>query len=262
MNRPHVKPLAVLLAAAASALLLFGPGAGAAQSQGEPKQAVAVPGASAKQTFPRSYKLTDDRLGHWAVVTKRVAAHAQPLANSRVVTMLGVATSDGTQNLVLIVEGKDVTPTKTWYRVRLPILPNNSTGWVPATSLGELNKVNTHLYVDRAKLTATLKRNGVTIFKTIIGVGRSYWPTPAGEYYVRDMLNGFGVPAYGPIAFGTNARSATLTDWPGGGFVGIHGTNEPQILPGAVSHGCIRMPNESILKLARLMSVGTPLTIR
>ncbi len=53
-----------------------------------------------------------------------------------------------------------------------------------------------------------------------------------------------------------------LTDWPGGGFVGVHGTNEPHILPGAVSHGCIRMPNESILKLARLMHVGTPLTIR
>ncbi|MGH3141895.1 MAG: L,D-transpeptidase, partial [Gaiellales bacterium] len=29
-----------------------------------------------------------------------------------------------------------------------------------------------------------------------------------------------------------------------------------------VSHGCIRMPNKSILKLARLMPVGTPLTVR
>ena len=237
-------------------------GAWAAQGQGEPKQAAALPGATSKQAFPRSYKLTDDRLGHWAVVMKRVAAHAQPSAGSRVMTMLDVATSDGTQNLVLILDGKDVTPTKTWYRVRLPILPNNSTGWVPATALGELNKVNTHLYVDRTKLTATLKRNGVTVFKTIIGVGRSYWPTPAGEYYVRDRLNGFNNPVYGPIAFGTNARSTTLTDWPGGGFVGIHGTNEPGILPGAVSHGCIRMPNESILKLARLMSVGTPISIR
>jgi len=261
MSRPQPKSPAVFLAAAASALLLLGPGASAAQKQGEPKQAAGTPGAAAKQAFPRSYALTDKKVGHWAVVLKRVGAHAQPSAGSKVITILDTATTDGTQNLVLVLEGKDVTPTKTWYRVRLPILPNNSTGWVPATTLGELNKVNTHLYVNRANLTATLKRNGVTIFKTSVGVGRSYWPTPAGEYYIRDRLNGFDNPVYGPIAFGTNARSAALTDWPGGGFVGIHGTNEPGILPGQVSHGCIRMRNESILKLAKLMSVGTPLTI-
>ena len=91
--------------------------------------------------------------------------------------------------------------------------------------------------------------------------GRTIWPTPRGEFYIRSKLTNFNDPFYGPIAFGTSARSATLTDWPGGGFVGVHGTNEPGILPGRVSHGCIRMPNASIVKLARLMPVGTQLTI-
>jgi lipoprotein-anchoring transpeptidase ErfK/SrfK len=59
-----------------------------------------------------------------------------------------------------------------------------------------------------------------------------------------------------------SARSATLTDWPGGGFVGIHGTNQPEILPGRVSHGCIRLRNPDILRLASLMRVGTPVTVR
>jgi len=36
---------------------------------------------------------------------------------------------------------------------------------------------------------------------------------------------------YGPVAFGTSAY-ARLSDWPGGGVVGIHGTNEPP-QPGA-----------------------------
>ena len=76
-----------------------------------------------------------------------------------------------------------------------------------------------------------------------------------------DKMVGFDSPVYGPVAFGTSARSATLTDWPGGGFVGVHGTNEPQILPGYVSHLGSRMPNEAILELARLMQVGTPITI-
>jgi lipoprotein-anchoring transpeptidase ErfK/SrfK len=53
-----------------------------------------------------------------------------------------------------------------------------------------------------------------------------------------------------------------LTDWPGGGFVGVHGTNEPQLIPGRISHGCVRLRNEDILRLARLLPVGTPVTIR
>jgi lipoprotein-anchoring transpeptidase ErfK/SrfK len=69
-------------------------------------------------------------------------------------------------------------------------------------------------------------------------------------------------PHYGPLAFGTSARSAVLTDWPAGGFIGIHGTKEPERLPGRVSHGCIRLRNADILRLGRLMPVGTPLTIR
>jgi lipoprotein-anchoring transpeptidase ErfK/SrfK len=217
--------------------------------------------ASARAHYPRAYALADDRVAHWAEVRRRVAVHARPWQSARVVTTLNTATSDGTQNLVLVLGGIDSRPTRTWYRVRLAILPNNSTGWVPARALGALQEIDTHLYIDRASLTATLKRDGVTVFTTTVGVGRSVSPTPRGEYYIVDRVSGFDDPVYGPVAFGTSARSATLTDWPGGGVVGVHGTNEPRILPGRVSHGCIRMRNASILKLARLMQVGTPLTI-
>lgn len=66
---------------------------------------------------------------------------------------------------------------------------------------------------------------------------------------------------YGPLAFGTSARSPVLTDWPDGGFVGIHGTDRPGSLPGRVSHGCIRMRNPDIVRLGKLMPVGTPITV-
>jgi hypothetical protein len=214
-----------------------------------------------KTVYPRTYRLTDDKTAHWAVVLRRVVARARPTAASRAVATLETMTTDDTQNLVLILQGAEIRKGLIWYRVRLPILPNNSTGWVRGIYLGTLYTVHTHLYVDRRKLTATLTKYGRPVFKTIVGVGRSYWPTPAGEFYIRDKLTGFGDPVYGPVAFGTSARSSVLTDWPGGGFVGVHGTNEPQILPGYVSHGCIRMPNASILRLARLMPVGTPLTV-
>ena len=142
------------------------------------------------------------------------------------------------------------------------MLPNNTTGWVPRSALGAYTPVRTHLIVDRAKRTIELRRSGRKVFGSRVGVGKSAWPTPAGEFYVRNRLAGFSDPMYGPLAFGTSARSAVLTDWPGGGFVGIHGTDEPELIPGAVSHGCIRLRNRDVLRLDRLLRVGTPLTIR
>jgi len=212
--------------------------------------------------YPSTSTLTSTKVAYWAAVMKQTVVRSKPSASGRSVTKLGTQTSDSeTQNLVLVLNETRVSATQTWYRVRLPILPNNSTGWVPSTSLGDLYKVNTHLYVDRAHFRLTLKKNGKVIFKTSVGVGRSIWPTPRGEFYIRSKLTNFNDPFYGPIAFGTSARSETLTDWPGGGFVGVHGTNQPEILPGRVSHGCIRLKNAAILKLAKLMPVGTPLTI-
>ena len=95
-----------------------------------------------------------------------------------------------------------------------------------------------------------------------MGIGRRQWPTPAGEFYVRERLRlkgGSGI--YGVFAFGTSAYSV-LSDWPGGGVVGIHGTNQPKLIPGRISHGCIRVRNRKVAKLERLMPIGTRLTIR
>jgi lipoprotein-anchoring transpeptidase ErfK/SrfK len=247
---------AVAIPGAAVVLLLLSvftlePGAGATGSAA----------AGPKTAFPNRYTLTNGKVGRWAPVLRNVTARREPTTSSPSVTRIAAVTRDWTQNLVLVIGGIDLNPRETWYKVRLPILPNNSTGWVPRRALGNLYTVRTHLYVNRARFTATLKRDGRTILTTRVGVGRSKWPTPAGQFYIRDKFTDFDDPFYGPIAFGTSARSAVLTDWPGGGVIGIHGTNAPEILPGAVSHGCIRMRNDAIRRLARLMQVGTPLTI-
>jgi L,D-transpeptidase catalytic domain len=209
----------------------------------------------------KSTTLTTPKMSHWAVVVRKVDVHRLPTADSPVITQLDTVTGDNTQNIVLTLTGAKVRGGGTWYLVRLAILPNNSTGWVPRSALGKLYILHTHLYVNRETQTATLKGDGRTIFTTRVGVGRPYWPTPAGQFYVRDKLVGFTNSFYGPLAFGTSARSAVLTDWPGGGYIGIHGTNEPQLIPGRISHGCIRVPNDRILALAKLMPVGTPVTV-
>ena len=43
--------------------------------------------------------------------------------------------------------------------------------------------------------------------------------------------------------------------------IAIHGTDSPQLLGGAISHGCIRMSNEDVMRLYREVEVGTPVII-
>lgn len=200
-------------------------------------------------------------LYRYAFVLRKGVARSAPRRTSAVVASLARWTPEGTTNLVLALEGRR-TRHGVWIRVRLATLPNGRTGWVKRKMLSDWKEVRTRLVVDRRRLTATLYRRGKVIFRAPVGVGQPHWPTPRGEFYIRNQLYGFGNAVYGPIAFGTSARSAVLSDWPGGGYIGLHGTNQPYLLPGRVSHGCIRMKNGHILRLARLMPVGTPLTVR
>jgi L,D-transpeptidase-like protein len=201
-------------------------------------------------------------LSRWSVVRIPTVARAEPDPGAVIVTRLAERTPEGTANLLTVLGTKEDSSGRLWVQVRLPVLPNGTVGWVPRRALGAYASVRTQLIVDRRRLRATLYRDGERIFEAPVAVGAVAWPTPAGVFTVRSMLTRYRSPFYGPIAFGTTARSAVLTDWPAGGFVGIHGTNEPQLLPGRVSHGCIRMRNRDIVRLARLMPVGTPLTIQ
>ena len=121
--------------------------------------------------------------------------------------------------------------------------------------------MDTTLDVNLQRLRLTLLQGGRPILRAPIAVGTAATPTPRGRFYVRDRLTRYRSPTYGPVAFGTSARSPILTDWPAGGFVGIHGTDRPDLVPGRVSHGCIRMRNADILRLARRMPVGTPVVV-
>lgn len=217
-----------------------------------------VPSARAADPFQLS---EPGKLSRWAFVERTTVARTHPRHSARAVSRLATTTPERTQNLVLALERVEVQG-RLWLRVRLPVLPNGTTGWIPRDHVGSYHAVRTHLIVDTTKRTARLERSGRTVFRARIGVGKPRWPTPHGEFFVRNRLRGFQDTTYGPLAFGTNARSAVLTDWPGGGFIGIHGTNQPGLLPGRVSHGCIRMRNADILRLDRKMPVGTPLTVR
>jgi hypothetical protein len=209
---------------------------------------------------PTALRPSPDRT-RWSEVVRRANARARPSWHAPVIARLGTRTPEGTANVVLVLRSVTDEAGRVWVRARLPVLPNGTTGWIRREALGGYHVVHTHLIVDLSRLTATLVRGGRPIFRAPVGVGEAQWPTPTGQFYVRNRLTTLDGTFYGPLAFGTSARSAVLTDWPAGGFIGIHGTSEPSLLPGRVSHGCIRMRNDDILRLGRLMPVGTAVTI-
>ena len=152
---------------------------------------------------------------------------------------------------------------KDWLRVRLPVRPNGTTGWVPADALSELQPVNTWLKISTKTFKTTLIKDGKRCSARRSASASRSGPRRKGQFYIRGQLKGYGGKGsfYGPLAFFTSATSDPLTDWPGGGLVGVHGTTQPGLIPGRISHGCVRMKNADILKLEKLMPVGTPLTI-
>jgi lipoprotein-anchoring transpeptidase ErfK/SrfK len=150
-----------------------------------------------------------------------------------------------------------------WVRVQLPKRPNGSTAWLPASSV-ELRPLNRKLRVRLATRTVEVVENGVTVrrFKAAVGTGGT--PTPVGRFAVQDPVNSSpSQRSYlGPRIITLTAFSPVLRTFMGGpGLIAIHGTSAPQLLGQAVSHGCIRVANQSVEQLWKLVTPGMPVEI-
>jgi L,D-transpeptidase-like protein len=198
----------------------------------------------------------------WAPVRRAAVARRRPAGGTARVGRLRLRTPERTTNIVLVTGRERDAQGRLWARVRLPGVTGTAVGWVPRAVLGGLTSVRTRLVVDLRRQRATLLRGGLVVWQAPVGVGTRSAPTPRGSFFVRSRLERYRSPAYGPVAFGTSARSPELTDWPDGAVVGIHGTDAPQLLPGRVSHGCIRVRNPDLRRLDRLMPIGTPVVVR
>jgi len=147
-----------------------------------------------------------------------------------------------------------------WLRVRLPMRPNGTTGWIRASDV-QLQALHYSLYVSTAARTVTLLKDDeiVQSFPAAIGTGDT--PTPLGEFYLTELFAPTN-SGYGPYAYGISAFSEVLNDFGGGpGQIGLHGTDDAGSIGQSASHGCIRLFNEDITTLAGLLPLGTPITI-
>ena len=162
--------------------------------------------------------------------------------------------------VVGVVVGRDCSPR--WYRVQLPIKPNGATG-SSAPARSRVEAVSTRILVDVSERRLTLYESGKPALTATVAVGSPATPTPTGRFYVNQRLvpDRPGGP-FGPGAIGISAFSNVLTGWTQGGPVAIHGTNEPWSIGQAVSNGCIRLPNATLLKVFAVALAGTPVIIK
>ena len=95
-----------------------------------------------------------------------------------------------------------------------------------------------------------------------VAIGKPSTPTPSGEFQIINRL-------VNPTYYGTNVVVAPGPANPLGvrwmglsvkGY-GIHGTNRPDSIGKAASHGCIRMKQADLEELFEMVSIGTPVEL-
>jgi hypothetical protein len=122
---------------------------------------------------------------------------------------------------------------------------------------------------DRVVLVSLVDRqlavieDGVVIATFPVAVGADVTPSPTGEFKVVNRLQnptyyhrGTVIPSGKTNPLGTRWLGLSQRGY------GIHGTNAPQSIGRAASHGCIRLRNRDMEKLFTLVRTGDTVKIR
>jgi lipoprotein-anchoring transpeptidase ErfK/SrfK len=205
-----------------------------------------------------------DVAGSGTIAWNRISVLAKPRAGAKRLAVLKQFRPDFRPQYVLALDVVRAKKTRkpTWYRISIPGRPNGRTGWVRAGGL-EIHPVRKRLIVYRGAKRFEYWDGRRLVRAGKVAVGKPGAETPLGLFYVTWKFNPSIDPDWailGAYAFETSAYSR-LTDWPGGGIVGMHGTPWPSLLGQAVSHGCIRVRNDNIEFLRNRVPLGTPVKI-
>jgi hypothetical protein len=211
-------------------------------------QATAKPAPAKMPTFPAA--------GPLAVPT--LIARATPSDSGRRVAVIHQFRSDYREQYVEAIRGTRDKRGAVWVQLRLQLRPNGTLGWVRASSL-QLARAHDKIVVHRGLRKIDMYHDGALAYTAAVAIGAPGRETPLGNFYVTARFIPDD-PFLGVFAVETSAYSK-LTEWPGGGLVGIHGTSAPQLIGQAVSHGCVRVLNSTAVQLRKYAPLGTPISI-
>jgi lipoprotein-anchoring transpeptidase ErfK/SrfK len=199
------------------------------------------------------------------VVTTKVPtlnAYETPDEGAKVVKDFSDKTEYGLARTLLVVGEQPG-----WFQTLLPMRPNGSIGWVRESDV-TVTTTPFHMKVELGAKKITLYNGADVVLESGVAIGRDNTPTPLGTYYVTDPVDLKSRPngAYGAYALGISGYSEVLMTFNGGpGQIAVHGTANAGDAGQAVSNGCVRVPNEAILKIVDAIApggtLGTPVEI-
>lgn len=159
-------------------------------------------------------------------------------------------------------------------------LPASTTTAGPSSATSPAKPVATTGRADRPKVVVTVSRSqsalsvsneaGAVVFFAPVTTGSENDPLPIGEWKVTGVQ--FNPPfRYNPELFwdaDPSHTKATIPPGPNGPVgvawidiskehYGIHGTPEPSTIGRTTSHGCVRLTNWDVLRVAALVGPGT-----
>jgi len=123
------------------------------------------------------------------------------------------------------------------------------------------------LVVQRGKRRVLVYRGTTVLAKYPIAVGKTGWETPIGNFKVltkeenpifKSFKTGIIIEAGPDNPLGVR----WIGIWTDGKTqLGFHGTDQPELIGKAVSHGCIRMHNKDVVALYKFVEMGTAVTV-
>jgi L,D-transpeptidase catalytic domain len=238
------------------------PPAGTGPATGSTPAATGSPAGASPATGAITRLSNETTLTTWAHPEVRGEIRLEPNPRAHGIAPVRLYTEDGFPEVYVMLSSFVDPAGREWAQVRIPGRPNGRTGWMLRELLGAFHRTRWRIVVNRERRRMSVYYGGRLRRVFPVGVGKPSTPTPPGRYWLRERfrLSSRSSP-YWPYALGTSDYS-TLSEWPGGGVIGIHGDfGEPSKIPGDPSHGCIRMHDADIAWLGPRVTLGTPVDI-
>lgn len=222
------------------------------------------PGAAAAQEAADPFALTSKR-AHVAEVIRPTMVRSEPGGGEYVGKQDTVAKWGRGPVRLLVLQSALAPDGQRWLQVRLGTRPNDAAGWIDRES-ARMSSTAWRLVLNLRTRRLSVLKSGKRQWQTRVVIGAPKTPTPTGLFAILEEIRQPKGENIGPWALHLTAHSDVLESFGGGpGRVAIHGRsgsllNDP--LGSARSHGCIRMDNDKITRLARKLQAGTPVEIR
>lgn len=163
---------------------------------------------------------------------------------------------------MLVLKDQTVSGVR-WLKLRLPDRPNNSFAWVTEDQV-VLNRTGARIEIDISERKVTMFWDGEEKWSERVIVGAPSTPTPTGQFAIYERYRTGS--ELRPWVFELTAHSDRLRTFNGGpGRVAMHGRHgalAAAMWGTAASHGCIRMPDVALHKIAKQAPLGAPVRVR